>query len=198
MGHPLFTVLRPARYVDEQERVDFGELHVFTGHNYVVTIRHAESPDLASVRRRLEGNRELLCLGPEAVLYAIFDRWSMSTARSWPGCIPARSLQAARELEAAADVFLHLAATSRYQWAASDALFYSVRTTGVQCILWLRRCLISLSAASSTMPSSASLARSRCQLLLARHLIPALGGRRDEADLRLPWGGLGVFQLGCT
>lgn len=86
MGHPLFTVLRPARYVDEQERVDFGELHVFTGHNYVVTIRHAESPDLASVRRRLEGNRELLCLGPEAVLYAIFDRWSMSTARSWPGC----------------------------------------------------------------------------------------------------------------
>jgi magnesium transporter len=73
-GASLFTVLRPARYLDDQEEVDFGELHVFTGPNYVVTIRHAESPDLASVRRRMEGNRDLLCLGPEAVLYAIFDQ----------------------------------------------------------------------------------------------------------------------------
>src|SRR4029453_10608375 len=70
----LFIVLRPARYVDEAEEVEFGELHVFTGPDFIVTIRHAESPDLAKVRRRLEGAPALLALGPEAVLYAILDQ----------------------------------------------------------------------------------------------------------------------------
>ncbi|MCU1636780.1 MAG: Transporter [Cryobacterium sp.] len=69
----LFVVLRPARYLDKEERVEFGELHVFVGPNFVVTIRHAESPDLAKVRRRMEAAPELLALGPEAVLYAILD-----------------------------------------------------------------------------------------------------------------------------
>lgn len=69
----LFTVLRPARYIDDEERVEFGELHVFTGSDFVVTVRHAESPNLAKVRRRMEATPELLRLGPEAVLYAIFD-----------------------------------------------------------------------------------------------------------------------------
>jgi len=73
-AHVLFTVLRPARYLDREERVEFGELHVFTGADFVVTVRHAESPDLAKVRRRLEGNPTLLRLGPEAVLYAILDQ----------------------------------------------------------------------------------------------------------------------------
>lgn len=72
-GDQLFTVLRPARYVDDREEVEFGEIHIFIGSDFVVTVRHAESPDLAKVRRRLEGNPELLRLGPEAVLYAIFD-----------------------------------------------------------------------------------------------------------------------------
>jgi magnesium transporter len=70
----LFLVLRPARYLDADERVEFGELHVFVGPDFVVTIRHAESPDLASVRRRLEGTPDLLAFGPEAVLYAILDQ----------------------------------------------------------------------------------------------------------------------------
>ena len=47
------------------------KVHVFTGRDFVVTVRHAESPDLRAVRRRLEGTPELLRLGPEAVLYAI-------------------------------------------------------------------------------------------------------------------------------
>jgi magnesium transporter len=70
----LFLVLRPARYLDADERVEFGELHVFVGPDFVVTIRHAESPDLASVRRRLEGTPDLLAFGPQAVLYAILDQ----------------------------------------------------------------------------------------------------------------------------
>ncbi len=72
-GTNLFTVLRPARYLDDVERVEFGELHVFTGQDFVVTIRHAEAPDLGRVRDRLEHAPALLRLGPEAVLYAILD-----------------------------------------------------------------------------------------------------------------------------
>lgn len=72
-GDVLFTVLRPARYLDDEERVEFGELHVFCGPSVVVTVRHAESPDLGRVRRRMEATPELLRLGPEAVLYAILD-----------------------------------------------------------------------------------------------------------------------------
>jgi magnesium transporter len=72
--HVLFTVLRPARYVDAEERVEFGELHVFSGTNFVVSSRYAETPDLTEVRRRLEAAPDLLRLGPEAILYAILDQ----------------------------------------------------------------------------------------------------------------------------
>ncbi|MDO9396219.1 MAG: magnesium and cobalt transport protein CorA [Herbiconiux sp.] len=72
-GDTLFVVLRPARYLDASEKVEFGEVHVFIGPGFVVTVRHAESPNLAAVRHRLEGNADLLALGPEAVLYAILD-----------------------------------------------------------------------------------------------------------------------------
>ncbi len=70
----LFVVLRAARYLDDVEEVEFGELHVFIGENFVVTVRHSESPDLSAVRRRMESNPDLLARGPEAVLYAILDR----------------------------------------------------------------------------------------------------------------------------
>jgi magnesium transporter len=70
----LFVVLRPAHYDDALEEVLFGEVHVFVGPDFAITVRHSESPDLAAVRRRLESNPDLLNLGPEAILYAIVDR----------------------------------------------------------------------------------------------------------------------------
>lgn len=73
-GDTLFVVLRPARYDDAREQLDIGELHLFAGPDFLITIRHAESPDMASVRRRLEQQPELLALGSEAVLYAVLDR----------------------------------------------------------------------------------------------------------------------------
>jgi magnesium transporter len=72
-GETLFVVLRAARYLDEAEEVDFGELHVFLGHDFVITVRHGAAPDLSAVRRRMEAAPDLLALGPEAVLYAILD-----------------------------------------------------------------------------------------------------------------------------
>jgi magnesium transporter len=69
----LFVVLKAARYRDEVEEVEFGELHLFLGRDFVVTVRHSESPDLSRVRRRLESEPALLAKGSEAVLYAILD-----------------------------------------------------------------------------------------------------------------------------
>ncbi|MFE9646352.1 magnesium and cobalt transport protein CorA [Streptomyces sp. NPDC006365] len=72
-GETLFVVLRAARYLDAPEEVDFGELHVFVGPDFLITVRHGAAPDLSAVRRRMEESPELLKLGPEAVLYAILD-----------------------------------------------------------------------------------------------------------------------------
>ncbi|MDJ0462600.1 magnesium and cobalt transport protein CorA [Streptomyces sp. H27-C3] len=72
-GETLFVVLRAARYLDAAEEVDFGELHVFVGRDFVITVRHGAAPDLSAVRNRMEETPELMALGPEAVLYAILD-----------------------------------------------------------------------------------------------------------------------------
>ncbi|MEU6330747.1 magnesium and cobalt transport protein CorA [Streptomyces sp. NPDC047049] len=72
-GGTLFVVLRAARYLDDPEEVDFGELHVFVGRDFVLTVRHGGAPDLSAVRARMEDTPELLKRGPEAVLYAILD-----------------------------------------------------------------------------------------------------------------------------
>jgi len=69
----LFVVLRAARYLDAAEEVEFGELHLFLGAGFAITVRHSESPDLSRVRRRLESQPDLLAKGSEAVLYAILD-----------------------------------------------------------------------------------------------------------------------------
>ncbi|WAC67088.1 magnesium and cobalt transport protein CorA [Agrococcus sp. SL85] len=73
-GDTLFLVLRPAWYVDATETVHFGEVHVFIGPSFVVTVRHAAKPELTGVRTRMEASPELLRLGPESVLYAVLDQ----------------------------------------------------------------------------------------------------------------------------
>jgi magnesium transporter len=70
----LFLVLKAARYLDETETVEFGEVDAFVGENFVITVRHGEPAALAAVRERLEGDPELLRRGPEAILYAIVER----------------------------------------------------------------------------------------------------------------------------
>jgi magnesium transporter len=72
-GDTLFVVLRAATYLDKEEEVEFGEIHVFVGPNLVLTVRHSRTPDLGAVRHRMEDDPELLARGPEAVLYAILD-----------------------------------------------------------------------------------------------------------------------------
>lgn len=69
----LFVVLRSASYDDASETVSTGEVHLFLGTNFVLTMRHNDKPDLRAVRRRLEKDPALLALGPEAVLYGVLD-----------------------------------------------------------------------------------------------------------------------------
>ncbi|RBY86233.1 magnesium and cobalt transport protein CorA [Blastococcus sp. TF02A-26] len=75
----LFMVLKTATYVEHDrltatsEVVDTGEVMVFLGEHYVITVRHGRHGDLAELRHRLEEQRDLLCLGPAAVLYAVAD-----------------------------------------------------------------------------------------------------------------------------
>jgi magnesium transporter len=69
----LFLVLRPAKYVDETETVLFGEVAIFVGPQFVITVRHGEAPELGPVRRRLEERPDLLQRGVLAIVYAIVD-----------------------------------------------------------------------------------------------------------------------------
>ena len=72
-GDTLFLVLKPARYVDESETVVFGELAIFVGQQFVITVRHGDAPELGRVRRRLEARPDLLRRGAMAIVYAIVD-----------------------------------------------------------------------------------------------------------------------------
>ncbi|MEV0588637.1 magnesium and cobalt transport protein CorA [Nonomuraea sp. NPDC050310] len=72
-GETLFVVLRAARYDDAAEEVEFGEIHLFVGPDFVLTVRHGNAPPLHAVRERLESDPDLLARGPEAVLYAVLD-----------------------------------------------------------------------------------------------------------------------------
>jgi magnesium transporter len=72
-GDMLLMVLRPARYLDEGETVVFGEVEIFAGVNFVITVRHGDAPDLGHVRRTLEAKPDLLARGPFAVVYGIAD-----------------------------------------------------------------------------------------------------------------------------
>ena len=73
-GDTLFVVLRAARYLDRPEAVEFAELHVFVGPDFVVTVRHGEGPDLSRVRAAWRPSPTSCGRGPEAILYAILDR----------------------------------------------------------------------------------------------------------------------------
>ncbi|HKG50979.1 MAG TPA: magnesium and cobalt transport protein CorA [Actinomycetales bacterium] len=69
----LFVVLKPLRYVEETSQVETGEVMLFVGEHFVVTVRRGEAAPLREVRRRLETNAEYLAQGPAAVLYAVMD-----------------------------------------------------------------------------------------------------------------------------
>jgi magnesium transporter len=80
-GTVHFLVLRTARYVPHRELtetsqvVETGQMMIFIGEQFVITVRHGDASELASVRADLETERAvLLQQGPWAVAYAVTDR----------------------------------------------------------------------------------------------------------------------------
>lgn len=70
-GDSLFIVANTAQVVDE--RIAYGETHIFLGHRYLVTVRHGASLSYAPARARLEREPELLAHGAAGGLYAVLD-----------------------------------------------------------------------------------------------------------------------------
>jgi len=69
----VFMVLKTARYVDPKEVIQLGEVLVFLGEDFVITVRHGEASSLAPVREALDTDPERLKHGPSSALHAILD-----------------------------------------------------------------------------------------------------------------------------
>ncbi len=73
-GETLFLVLKTLWYVDAEDAVETGEINMFVGPDFVVTVRHGQGIDLGTARRDLEQRAKVLEHGPMAVMYAVCDR----------------------------------------------------------------------------------------------------------------------------
>lgn len=79
-GEVTFLVLRTARYcehvelTENSEVVETGQVMLFIGPNFVISVRHGDACRLSPIRADLEAKRDLLRHGPWAVAYAVTDR----------------------------------------------------------------------------------------------------------------------------
>ncbi|MFD0905796.1 magnesium/cobalt transporter CorA [Actinomadura sediminis] len=72
-GDTLFVVLKTLTYIDATSDIEVGEIMVFLGDDFVVTVRHGAGNPLAPVRERLERDPGMLRHGATSVLYAVCD-----------------------------------------------------------------------------------------------------------------------------
>ncbi|MEJ7831806.1 MAG: magnesium and cobalt transport protein CorA [Nocardioides sp.] len=70
----LFLILKTLWYVDEDDAVETGEINLFVGPDFVVTVRHGDGGGLHDARVALEGREGVLAHGPSAVVYAVCDQ----------------------------------------------------------------------------------------------------------------------------
>jgi magnesium transporter len=69
----LFVVVKPLRYIEATSDIETGEVMVFLGDRFVVTVRRGEAGPLSGVRRLIESDPVRLNLGPVAVLHGVMD-----------------------------------------------------------------------------------------------------------------------------
>jgi magnesium transporter len=69
----LFLTLKTLWYVDAEDAVETGEINIFAGSDFVITVRHGRGSELHSARSRLESQEVVLTHGPGAVVYAVCD-----------------------------------------------------------------------------------------------------------------------------
>jgi len=73
-GDMVFLVLKALWYSKESDTVEGGQVALFMGADYVVTVRQAPHFELETVRHDLEKHVDVLKQGPAAVVYAVCDR----------------------------------------------------------------------------------------------------------------------------
>jgi magnesium transporter len=73
-GQDVFIVLKTAHYHEDREEVHFGEIAMFAGPGYVITVRHGPGSELATARQRLEARPDLLKLGASSAIWAVLDK----------------------------------------------------------------------------------------------------------------------------
>ncbi len=73
-GETLFLTLKSLWYVDATDAVETGEINMFVGDDFIITVRHGSGSELHSARRDLEARAKVLTHGPSAVVYAVCDR----------------------------------------------------------------------------------------------------------------------------
>ncbi len=69
----LFMTIKTLWYVESDDAVETGEIHLFVGADFVVTVRHGAGSELHGARMLLEGRKNVLTHGPTAVVYAVCD-----------------------------------------------------------------------------------------------------------------------------
>src|SRR6201995_3572903 len=67
-------ILRTARYDDDAEEIEFGEISLFLSPTFVIAVRQGVASDLRAARQRLEQRPELLAAGSSSALWAIMDQ----------------------------------------------------------------------------------------------------------------------------
>jgi magnesium transporter len=72
-GDTVFLVLKTLAYDEGVESVHAGEVMLFAGRGFVVSVRHGPDAGLGDLRRQVESRPEQLCLGPSGVLHAVAD-----------------------------------------------------------------------------------------------------------------------------
>ena len=70
----VFLVLKTAHYHEDREEVHFGEIAMFAGPGYVITVRHGPGSELHTARQRLEARPDLVKLGASSAVWAVLDK----------------------------------------------------------------------------------------------------------------------------
>ena len=145
----LLTVVPTARYVDEREEVEFGELFFYAGRDYILTVRYGHAAPLSGVRHELEQQPERLAHGPGAVLQAAL----LHVVESYEPVIEGLEHDV-REVER--DVFSEARAqpTKRIYFLIREVLDFLValepmsasvkRLTSPECSAWVHRDIVPL------------------------------------------------------
>jgi magnesium transporter len=131
----LFLVLKTVKYVEHEsvakarQIVETGEIMIFVGADFVVTVRHGEHGRLADVRQRIDASPAVTKLGPYAVMHSIADH------------VVDHYLEVTDQIEVDID-------------AMEEDIFSPRTNTNIECIYLLKREVIELRRAVSPLTTA--------------------------------------------